>query len=178
MKISHFIFLALFGLFVASVACNSKKEEQPATEQNTLSPDVGTLSTEAPTTEATPISGGTTTEPHYKCPKNCEGGVGTAQGKCPVCGSDLVHNAAFHAQAAAQPGTSPTTPITINPTNATAPGTSPATAQQPAQPAAAQNAKGEWHFVCSKACGGGAGAAGNCPKCSSILEHNQAYHQQ
>lgn len=177
MKISHFIFLALISLFVASVACNSKKEEPPATEQNTLSPDGGSLSAEVPTTTATPTTGGTP-EPHYKCPKNCEGGVGTAQGKCPVCGTDMVHNAAFHAQAAAQPGSSPTTPITINPTNATAPGSTPAAAQQPAQPAAAQNAKGDWHFVCSKACGGGAGAAGNCPKCGSPLTHNQAFHQQ
>ena len=177
MKISHFIILALFGLFVASVACKSNKEEQPATEQNTLSPDGGSLSAEPPSTMATPTSGNST-EPHYKCPNNCEGGVGTAQGKCPVCGTDMVHNPAFHAQAATQPGSSPTTPITINPTNATSPGTSPVTTQQPAQPAAAQNAKGEWHYVCSKACGGGAGAAGNCPKCGSELSHNQAYHQQ
>ncbi len=40
----------------------------------------------------------------------------------------------------------------------------------------AQNAAGVWHYTCSKGCAGGAGAAGNCPKCSAPLGHNQLYH--
>lgn len=47
---------------------------------------------------------------------------------------------------------------------------------QGAEPA--QNAKGVWHYICSKNCPGGAGAQGTCPKCGAPLQHNTAYHQQ
>lgn len=70
-------------------------------------------------------------------------------------------------------------------TTTATPATVPATIQQPAvvsqpQPIQkaepAQNAKGVWHFTCPKGCKGGAGANGPCPKCSTPLVHNQAYH--
>jgi hypothetical protein len=174
MKISNFLLFALLGLLITVVACDSKKGEQTATEETTLSPDQNALTADPNAVASTPSTG---TEPHYKCPNNCEGGVGTVKGKCPICGTEMAHNQAFHAQAPAEPGTSPQAPITINPTNATNPN-SPVTTQQTMPTEPAQNAKGVWHFACSKNCGGGAGAAGNCPKCGSPLAHNSVYHQQ
>ncbi len=50
------------------------------------------------------------------------------------------------------------------------------TPSAPPQPEPAQNAKGVWHFTCSKGCPGGAGTKGNCAKCGNPLTHNQAYH--
>ncbi len=57
----------------------------------------------------------------------------------------------------------------IAPSNATA-----AAPNQQAEPA--QNAAGVWHYTCAKGCAGGAGTAVNCATCGSLLQHNQAYH--
>ena len=51
---------------------------------------------------------------HYTCPSNCEGSGGSVAGTCPVCGTEYVHNAAFHAQTTATTPT--TTTITSSPT--------------------------------------------------------------
>jgi len=174
MKLSNFFLFALLGLFIAVVACNSKNDEQAPTEQTSVTPDQNAMTADPNAVASTPVSGG---EHHYKCPNNCEGGFGNVKGKCPICGTDMAHNQAFHAQAGDQPGSSPQTPITVNPINAPNPN-SPVTTQQLANAEPAQNARGDWHFVCSKSCGGGGGAAGNCPKCGSPLAHNQVYHQQ
>jgi len=59
----------------------------------------------------------------------------------------------------------------LNPTtppNAITP--KPATLETP------QNARGVWHYTCSKGCSGGAGSAINCNTCGSLLAHNSAYH--
>ena len=186
MKLPNILIFALLGLFITVVACNSNKEEQPATDQSVVSPDQSAVNGDPNSVTATP-STGNPNEPHYKCPKNCEGGVGSAKGKCPICDTEMVHNPAFHAQIPSEPGSSPQTPITVNPKNAENPTTTTLSAQpttvQPGgtpqatmKPEPPQNAKGDWHFACSKSCGGGAGAAGNCPKCGSPLAHNQAYH--
>lgn len=171
MKLHNLLIITLFGAFFLIVACGNKKED-PTTEQTTLSPDAGIVAQDPSAVTASQTSGGT--ELHYKCPKNCEGGGGDAQGKCPVCGTELVHNQAFHSQAPATPGSSPQTPIQVTPTNQTG----DATAQQTAAPPAAQNAQGLWHFTCSKGCAGGAGVAGNCAKCGNPLAHNPAFHTQ
>ena len=105
MKLSHFLIIALFGGFVMVISCNDKKED-PATEQTTLTPD-GTSMTLDPAMGAT---ASTSTEAHFKCPKNCEGGTGDAKGPCPVCGTEMAHNQAFHAAqntAAGAAGSSP-----------------------------------------------------------------------
>lgn len=49
-----------------------------------------------------------------------------------------------------------------------------ATPTQQTEPA--QNAAGVWHYTCAKGCSGGAGTAVNCATCGSLLQHNQAYH--
>lgn len=176
MKLPIFLIAALFGLFLTVASCSSKKE-QPATEMNADSPDAGIV-TQDPSASPTIQASGT--EAHFKCPNNCEGGTGDAKGKCPVCGTEMVHNQAFHGAATPpDPGSSPESSIKVDPMNAqnTIINSSTTATPQTAQPPAAQNAKGEWHFSCAK-CDGGAGAAGNCPKCGSPLAHNQAFHQQ
>ncbi|MBL0006898.1 MAG: hypothetical protein IPP25_06845 [Saprospiraceae bacterium] len=62
---------------------------------------------------------------------------GDAARQCPVCGTDLVHNQAYHAQAVGILVHHQPTRYRVNPTGGT-----PATATPPAPPSA-QNAKGE-----------------------------------
>lgn len=180
MKLPFFLIMTLFLAFTTFTACNDKKTDT-TTEQSTVAPDDGFMSADPASPSATTASAGS--EPHYKCPKNCEGGGAAAQGKCPVCGTDLVHNQAFHAQSAT-PGASPQTPIVVDPvtsTNATNPGINPVTSPttNPAatmQPPSAQNAKGVFHYTCPKGCAGGAAGAGKCATCGGELAHNQAFH--
>jgi hypothetical protein len=49
-----------------------------------------------------------------------------------------------------------------------------AAAAKPVEPP--QNAKGIWHYTCSKGCAGGAGSAAPCAKCGTVLAHNTKYH--
>lgn len=168
MKISHFLILTLITTFLSAVACKDKKDETTTTEGDAITLPEGTVATD-PAAAGQPISiGGGGNEAHYKCTKEGCTGKGDAAGKCPVCGTDLVHNQAFHAQAAGAPGSSPANPVQVNPTGGT-----PATATP--TPPAAQNAKGEYHYSCAKG-HPGAASAGNCAKCGEPLTHNQAYH--
>ena len=178
MKFSIFLFLALIGLFITVSSCSSKKEDPAAVTQADSIPDGAMVSPDA---GAARIASGTTGEAHYKCPKNCEGGTGSAKGPCPVCGTEMAHNQAFHAQAGATPGSTPETPIKVDPINSTGANTisaTPSTTNPTITPEPAQNAKGVWHFTCAKGCAGGAGAQGTCATCGGPLSHNQAYHQQ
>lgn len=117
---------------------------------------------------------------HYICPNNCAGSGGAAAGTCPTCGTQYVHNAAFHNQ----PGSSansqqlPPAPILTNPQQTTPQQTTvPVPQNQSVAEEPAQNAAGVWHYVCSKNCGGTGGKRGYCPKCGAGLDHNDAYHQ-
>lgn len=169
MKISYFLILAFFSAWI-TFSCNNKKDDA-ATEDTTVSPDA-TMPAQDPSATAA-IAGGNGM--HFMCPKNCKGSGGDAKGTCPVCGSEYVHNAAYHNQSPTATGT-PQQPIILDPNgNPTTGATTPPPATEPPP---AKNAKGEWHFACSKSCGGGAGGQGVCPKCGSDLVHNQAYHQQ
>jgi hypothetical protein len=174
MKISHFLFLSLIALSLSIGACKDKKDEATTTPQTTegqmTTPDGAVATDPSTVTLATPGTqpASTGTEKHYKCTKaGCTGG-GDAQGKCPVCGSDLVHNQAFHAQAAGAPGSSPDKAVQVNSQGGATPTPTPA-------PPTAQNAKGEYHYTCAKG-HPGAATAGNCAKCGEPLTHNQAYH--
>ncbi|MBK9104006.1 MAG: hypothetical protein IPL92_05425 [Saprospiraceae bacterium] len=169
MKISHLLFLALVATALSTTACKDNKETTTTPEQ-TVSPEGAMTVDPAATTStvaATPAGG---TEAHYKCTKAGCTGTGTQQGKCSICGSDLAHNQAFHAQAGAA-GSSPSNPVQIDPATG-----KPSAAGTPTPPAA-QNAKGEYHYTCA-AGHPGAATAGNCAKCGQPLTHNQAYHQQ
>ena len=95
---------------------------------------------------------------HYICPNNCAGSGGAAQGACPVCGAQYLHNQAWHDQQT-QPGAQP--------------------AAEPFQQPDAlpgQNSLGVWHYTCTAGCPGGSGAMGNCTTCGAALVHNDAYH--
>lgn len=166
MKLSHFFLLALVSTMMTVVACKDNKDAattEGGTAQDSITSPEGTMTAD-PAIAATPASGGT--EAHYKCTKAGCTGTGAAQGKCPVCGTDLAHNQAFHAQAAGAPGSSPVNPVQVNPTGGTT-----ATPTPPS----AQNAKGEYHYTCAKG-HAGAASAGNCGTCGEPLAHNQAYH--
>jgi hypothetical protein len=167
MKISNFLTIAFAFVLLAAIACNNKKEDTTTQE-----PGMENMSAQEP---GAALATGASSEKHYVCPKNCEGSGGDGKGTCPVCGSEYVHNQAFHAQSPTAAGT-PENPIQIDP-NAGAVTQTPPNPAATVDPPAAQNAKGEWHFACSKSCGGGAGAQGTCPKCGAELAHNSAYHQ-
>ena len=110
-----------------------------------------------------PISAFNTNEPHYKCPNNCAGGHGPAAGSCPVCGTALAHNTAYHS---ANPA--PATP--------TAPTLTPPGGVTTTTTTAAQNAAGVYHYTCANGCAGGAGEGVACATCGATLVHNTAYH--
>lgn len=107
---------------------------------------------------------------HYICPNGHEGGAGSAV-PCPVCGTALTHNSAYHNSSATttKVGEFSDGKLTSTPNenvNIVSGGTEPP-----------QNANGVWHYTCPQGCEGGAGSAGTCAKCGATLAHNSAYHQ-
>jgi hypothetical protein len=162
MKRTLYMLILGFGLVVAMASCKNKSDATPANDSTV----VPATPEQSMSTQATPA----TQQAHFICSKDGCTGSGEGQGKCPVCGSDLVHNQAYHNQAPTGNNT-----ITIDPATGQ-PVVNPS-ANPTQTPPPAQNAAGVFHFTCSKAgCDGGAGAAGKCPKCGSELAHNQAYH--
>jgi len=163
--------LILVSTCLTIVSCKGNKDET-ASEGQTVDSLGGIIPAVDPAMTATPAAIGAGSEAHYKCTKQGCTGSGAAQGKCPVCGTDLVHNQAFHAQAAGAAGSSPSNPVEV-----TQSGGTPTTASPTATPTppSAQNAKGEYHYKCSKS-HAGAASAGNCGTCGEPLTHNQAFH--
>lgn len=159
------IVIALMGIVLLSACKNESDTARDNAVQNvTPAPADGTtaapaVTPPAPTQEPAQNAAGIW---HYTCPKGCEGGGGAATA-CAKCGTTLVHNQGYHAN------TEPS--LSVGGNNQTAPVATPPT-QEPAQ-----NAKGVWHYTCSKGCAGGAGSAIACAKCGATLAHNQAYHQ-
>ena len=101
---------------------------------------------------------------HYVCPKGHAGS--DVQGACPECGSVYLHNQAFHGNG----GLSIPQPALQDPfnTNSTPANTAPA---------AAQNAYGDYHYICPNGHPKGAGSASKCTVCDANLVHNQVYHK-
>jgi len=156
MKTIHFTTLIfLLATLTFSMGCNSKKED-PAVQEATP-PVVNATATE-PTNVPAPSADNIVQ--HFTCPNKCKGSGGPVEGKCPVCGTDYVHNDAFHK------GTSlPEPAMKIDPVTKMAVPTH----------TEAQNARGEYHFTCPNG-HPGAGVAGACAKCGKALEHNAAFH--
>jgi hypothetical protein len=102
---------------------------------------------------------------HYICANKCENSGSDVQGACPVCKNPYLHNDAFHAQDFMKNG-----PINV-PSNI-----ENSSAKTPATPSPAQNARGIYHYTCTKGCYGGSGTAEKCANCGTDLAHNQAYH--
>lgn len=169
MKISNFLIILLAFVVMFAIACNNSSKEDATTEAGTE-----TVESQDPNAAAINVSN----EKHYTCPNKCEGSGGDAKGTCPVCGAEYVHNAAYHSQNPGAEGTSPENPIQIDPNAGATNQPAAPTSATPVEPPAAQNAAGEWHFACSKSCGGGGGSQGACPKCGAELVHNQAYHNK
>ncbi|MDX1684755.1 MAG: hypothetical protein R3275_05915 [Saprospiraceae bacterium] len=162
-----FMILGIFGLI--SCGGDKKNPDLPPMDPNTTTQiqqqpmNNNTAQTPPPSTqEAAQNADGVW---HYICPEGCEGGAGAA-GPCPNCGAQLVHNSAFHAAANTQ------VQGQQNIQNPQLQQTAPPQTQAPAQ-----NAQGEYHYVCPKGCAGGAAGAGVCSVCGAQLQHNTAYHQ-
>jgi len=177
MKLRHVLLFAFISTFISLTACKDNKADAATETPTSTSPEGATG--EQPATFNTGTTGATSAtgskESHYKCTTAGCTGSGDAQGKCPVCGAELVHNPGFHSAApgattgtsAVTPGSSPTNPVVVNPSN------TPTPAQTPASD---KNAKGVYHYTCPKGHEGGAASAGKCAKCGEALTHNQAYH--
>ncbi len=146
MKQLVFCLLAV-SVWSLSVGCGGNEEVR------TKAREAIEASQPAPPDVTSTNTAGASAVKHYICPNNCAGSGGDVQGTCPVCGTAYVHNQAYHNQTQQTPN--------------------PAQSQQPAP---AQNAAGEYHYICSAGCGTGAGTQGTCPKCGAPLAHNQAYH--
>lgn len=167
MKFTSTIILALLAVFILS--CSNDKGAAAGAQQ-----PAGTTpaATQQPLDNAGAAVAGAVK--HYICPNNCEGSGGDAAGSCPVCGTEYIHNAAYHNQAGAA------APATQQPAPMFQPGQAPPAAAQPITPpqstSPAQNAAGVYHYTCPKGCAGGSGSAGTCAVCGGQLAHNQAYH--
>lgn len=162
MNILKIFLLALIPFMFTACANETAPEEEtpemsaPGAGDNPISVTGTDVGTAAGQPAAQPATGTVGSKQHYYCPNSCPGSGGDAGGKCPTCGTDYVHNDAYHLQGAAAPQIP-----------------DPAAA---AAPEPAQNAKGVWHYSCPKGCEGGAGAAGPCAKCGTALAHNGTYH--
>lgn len=163
MKLIQLLTFLILCLSFSLSSCKNKEAEAIRQQARENLPAVSPNATPAaPATQTPPATPSVNSnEPHYKCPKNCVGGTGASKGACPVCGTELAHNQAYH----------------NNPTAPTSPTINPATpAPNPAIPEPAQNAAGVYHYTCSNGCSGGAGSAGSCGSCGGALAHNPAYH--
>ncbi len=134
----------------AALQHNQAWHDQPQSQTAATTPTTPTPSTE-PDRNADGIW-------HYICPNGHEGGAGSAV-PCPVCGTALVHNDAYH-----------------NSPNALQQSVETITNPSPAE--SGQNAKGVWHYICPNGHSGGAGSATPCPVCGTTLVHNDAYHSE
>lgn len=168
MKILSYLVLVLGLIFTSCSDSGSQSatEQAPAQTDQTAESDNGTPQINITNPEATgakeqPVAASVEGGQHYICPNNCEGSGGASAGTCPVCGTDYVHNAAFHQKNSPAADGSGSPVISTNPT-----------AAEPAQ-----NASGVWHYTCPKGCAGGGGSAGPCSSCGATLAHNPAYHQ-
>jgi hypothetical protein len=154
------------------IACGEEKRERPdvvkdipssSADQSAQNQNPGNASTDLNTNTNSNSSGDVQ---HYICPNDCEGSGGPSQGTCPVCGTDYVHNAAFHEQG----NQNPQNQINLEGQDQLQ------NLQQSQQNNAPAQKNGEYHYVCSAGCSGGSGSAGTCSQCGASLEHNTAYH--
>lgn len=164
MKLFNALTFVILSMTLLLSACQSNESKRIREEARESLPEPPPNVSTTPVSPTAPTPAVNSNVPHYKCPNNCEGGVGAAAGPCPVCGTQLAHNQAYHNQTNA---TNP--PPTVTP---------PPNVQQQQQPAPAQNAAGVYHYTCSNGCAGGAGSATACASCGATLVHNQAYHNQ
>ncbi len=97
---------------------------------------------------------------HYICQNGHKGSH--KQGVCPECNIAYTHNQAYH-------GLNIPKDALKDPFKQ---GTPTTTSASPAQ-----NAYGDYHYICPNGHSGGSGTAGNCSSCNAKLTHNQLYHK-
>ncbi|HMQ07877.1 MAG TPA: hypothetical protein PKC30_11290 [Saprospiraceae bacterium] len=152
MNFSNLLFLSLlFSIILISSSCKDKDSGvRDAARQS--------LNVPSNVDPVTPGLNSGEIVHHYICPNNCAGSGGPSDGTCPVCGANYLHNQAWHDQPSNQSGMQ--------------------TIQQPitSDQMSGQNARGDWHYICSAGCAGGSGSLGNCASCGGALVHNDAYH--
>lgn len=168
--------IACYITALALFACGGKSNDVRDAARESLGGNTEATATtpSSPTAPTMAASAPAGSVQHYICPKGCAGSGGGAAGTCPVCGSEYLHNQAYHNQTQTQ---APAGDQSIQ--KVTFPGsttTSPAPTTPPT-PEPAQNAAGIWHYTCAKGCTGGAGSPGTCATCGGALAHNTAYHQ-
>lgn len=171
--------MSLLGIaMMGFIACGEDKRERPdvakdvpssSSDQSAPDQNPGNASTDLNTNTNSNSSGDVQ---HYICPNDCEGSGGPNQGTCPVCGTDYVHNAAFHEQGD-QNSQNPQNQINMEGQDQLQ---DLQQSQQTQQNNAPAQKNGEYHYVCSAGCSGGSGSAGTCSECGASLEHNTAYH--
>ncbi|MEP7195795.1 MAG: hypothetical protein ABI851_04705 [Saprospiraceae bacterium] len=66
----------------------------------------------------------------------------------------------------------------VAPPNVSVPSNMTPVSGPPTQNLPAQNTKGIWHYKCPNTCQTGSGAAELCPKCATMMVHNQEYHNK
>lgn len=149
----------VFTLALFSFACNNDAPQN----QVDLGPAPAPIDPSA--LQNTPATAGAaaTSVNHYICPNNCAGSGGAQKANCPVCGTEYIHNQAYHNQQTL-PNNLQNNPLAQQPQTQT--------------PPTATNAAGVYHYTCPNGCAGGAAQSGTCATCGSQLAHNQAYHNQ
>lgn len=159
-KIQNILYMSLFILFLAGC----QEREKPTKRQidpniNREAPVQGQQNIQTPPAQQPSAATGGGKVSHYICPNGCQGGESNAAGSCPVCGTEMSHNQAFHTQSM-DPSTAIQNPAV--------------TPQQTPEPP--QNSFGVWHYTCPNGCDGGAGTATACSNCGTTLTHNPGYH--
>jgi hypothetical protein len=145
--LSRITFLFL-SISLLLISCNDKASKTVKLSQDEISGEASMLASSEVV--------------HYICANNCVGSGSPSAGDCPVCGTPYTHNQLFHSQNTDGASTIQDASAVPVPALNTTP---------------AQNANGEFHYTCPQGhAEGGKGAAGNCSVCSSVLEHNQAFH--
>lgn len=167
MKSLNFLLIMLFASIVL-VGCSKDEDNAGDTSETTTQQQTQNAGDDQPEMNVQMDPNAGTAVYHYTCPNECEGSGSNQSGTCPVCGTAYVHNAEFHStqqfqqQQQQQPEADPLQQQQL---------------QQNQPESSAQNASGEYHYICSAGCEGGAAGAGTCAKCGGELVHNQAYHQ-
>lgn len=181
---TKYLVLLVATVIIFSCKSENKSSDQTTTEQSqTVSDTSGQANAvQAPGTVNIP-AGPDGIVHHYVCADKCKGGHSETAGNCPVCGKALAHNQEWHNQAQNQTPQQPAQQTSAGPRVQTAPGQTASPAPTQAAPETVNIPAGSdgivHHYICSAGCKGGHSEnAGNCPKCSKPLAHNQAWHNK
>lgn len=171
LKMSGMLSLLCIAM-IGFMACGDEKRERPDVVkdvENTSQQQSNPISNDGNISQDLNSNNAGGDVQHYICPNDCEGSGGPSQGTCPVCGTQYVHNSAYHQQGNQNQQNQ------INVEGQDQLKDLQRQQQQQRENAPAQK-NGEYHYVCSEGCSGGAGSAGTCSQCGASLEHNAAYH--